>query len=278
MENFSIDFTKIDPTELIKLAAPYAISFLKAIVILFIGLYIIKKLTNGLKRVLNKRQIDPSLVPFLLSLTSIGLKVILLISVIGILGVETTSFAAVIGAGGLAIGLALSGTLQNFEGGVILLIFKPFKVGDFVDTQGYTGTVHSIQIFNTVLKTPDNKTIVIPNGTLSNSSMTNFTTEPTRRVDWSFGIAYGDDTQKTKNIIMELIASDQRILKDPLPMTAVSSLGDSSVNFVVRAWVNSADYWNVFFDMNEKVYNTFREKGINIPFPQMDVHLHQKNR
>ena len=227
---------------------------------------------------LNKRQIDPSLVPFLLSLTSIGLKVILLISVIGILGVETTSFAAVIGAGGLAIGLALSGTLQNFAGGVILLIFKPFKVGDFVDTQGYTGTVHSIQIFNTVLKTPDNKTIVIPNGTLSNSSMTNFTTEPTRRVDWSFGIAYGDDTQKTKNIIMELIASDQRILKDPLPMTAVSSLGDSSVNFVVRAWVNSADYWNVFFDMNEKVYNTFREKGINIPFPQMDVHLHQKNR
>jgi len=268
---------KIDPNELIKLAAPYAISFIKAIVILFVGLYIIKKLTNGLKSILSKREVDPSLVPFLLSLSGVGLKIVLVISVIGILGVETTSFAAVIAAGGLAVGLALSGTLQNFAGGVILLIFKPFKVGDFVDTQGFMGTIHSIQIFNTVLKTTDNKTIIIPNGVLSNSSMTNFTTESTRRVEWNFGIAYGDNTQKTKEILRELIENDPRILKEPLPTVAVSSLGDSSVNFVVRAWVNSPDFWPVFFEMNENVYNTFNAKGINIPFPQMDVHLHQKN-
>ena len=185
----------------------------------------------------------------------------LVIAVLGMLGIEMTSFIAILGAAGLAVGMALSGTLQNFAGGVMLLIFKPFKVGDLIDAQGYTGVVSEIQIFNTILKTPDNRTIIIPNAGLSNSAMVNFSTEEQRRVDWTFGIGYGDDTE---------------IAKDPELFIAVSELADSSVNFAVRAWVNAADYWGVFFEMNEKVYKTFEKKGLNIPYPQMDVHVHQQ--
>jgi small conductance mechanosensitive channel len=191
------------------------------------------------------------------------------------IGIEMTSFVAILGAAGLAVGLALSGTLQNFAGGVMILAFKPFKVGDFIDAQGYMGTVSEIQIFNTILKTPDNKTIIIPNGGLSTSSMTNFSTEPKRRVDWTFGVGYGDDAEKTKAVLRKLIDEDSRILQDPEPFIALSELADSSVNFVVRAWVNAADYWAVFFDMNDKVYKTFDKEGLNIPYPQMDVHVHQ---
>jgi small conductance mechanosensitive channel len=191
------------------------------------------------------------------------------------IGVEMTSFIAILGAAGLALGLALSGTLQNFAGGIMILIFKPFKVGDFIDAQGFMGSVHQIQIFNTILKTPDNKTIIIPNGGLSTSSMTNYSAEPLRRVDWTFGIGYGDDADKAKAVIQKLCDSDSRILKEPALFVALSELGDSSVNFVVRAWVNAADYWAVFFEMNEKVYKTFDKEGLNIPFPQMDVHVHK---
>lgn len=219
---------------------------------------------------------DPSLAPFLKSLISAVLKVMLLISVIGMVGVEATSFVAVLGAMGLAIGLALQGTLQNFAGGVIILLLKPFKVGDVIDAQGYIGSVHSIQIFNTYLKTPDNKTIIIPNGGLANSSMTNYSTEPRRRVDWTFGVGYGDSTEKTRETLMELIKADSRILSDPEPFIALSELGDSSVNFVVRVWVEASDYWGVNFDMNEKVYNKFNDAGLNIPYPQMDVHVHKE--
>jgi small conductance mechanosensitive channel len=171
------------------------------------------------------------------------------------------------------VGLALSGTLQNFAGGVMILIFKPFKVGDLLEAEGYLGTVKEIQIFNTILVTPDNKTIIIPNGGLSNSSMTNYSTQELRRVDWTFGIAYGDDADKAKMVIKRLCDEDSRILKDPEPFIALSALADSSVNFAVRAWVNSGDYWGVFFDMNEKIYKTFAKEGLNIPFPQMDVHM-----
>ena len=157
----------------------------------------------------------------------------------------------------------------------MILLFKPFKVGDWIDAAGYSGSVNQIQIFNTILKTPDNKTIIIPNGGLANSSMTNYSTESRRRVDFTFGVGYGDSTQKTKETLMSLINADDRILKDPEPFVAVSELADSSVNFVVRVWVEAADYWGVHFDMNENVYNTFNEKGLNIPFPQMDVHVHQ---
>jgi small conductance mechanosensitive channel len=201
--------------------------------------------------------------------------VLLGISVLGMLGIQMTSFIAILGAAGLAVGMALSGTLQNFAGGVMILLFRPFKVGDFVDTQGYLGTVSEIQIFNTILKTPDNKTIIIPNGSLSKSSLINYSTEERRRVDWTFGIAYGDDLDKAKKVIRKLCDHESRILKDPETFVAVAELADSSVNFTVRAWVNAADYWGVFFDMNEKIYKTFADEGLNIPFPQIDVHLDQ---
>lgn len=256
---------------------PYLISFGKAILILVIGLFVIKKILAALKSIMLKKDIDPSLVPFLLSLIGITLKAVLIISVIGVLGVETTSFAALIGAAGLAIGMALSGTLQNFAGGVMILIFKPFKVGDVIEAQGYTGGVSDIQIFNTILKTPDNKTIIIPNGGLSTNSMINYSTEATRRVDWTIGIGYGDSTEKAREVLNKLIANDERIMKDPAPFIAVSALADSSVNFTVRAWVKGADFWGVFFDMNENVYNTFNAEGLNIPYPQMDVHVHKNN-
>jgi len=224
---------------------------------------------------LDKRQTDSSLKPFLKGIVGILLKAMLVISVLGMFGIEMTSFVAILGAAGLAVGLALSGTLQNFAGGVMLLIFKPFKVGDVIQAQGYTGSVSEIQIFNTIMKTPDNKTIIVPNGGLSSSSMTNYSTEPQRRVDWTIGIGYGDDLDKAKAVIKRLCDADERILKDPEVFIAVSELADSSVNFAVRAWVNAADYWGVFFDMKENVYKTFTKEGLNIPFPQMDVHVHK---
>jgi small conductance mechanosensitive channel len=181
-----------------------------------------------------------------------------------------------LGAAGLAVGMALSGTLQNFAGGVMILIFKPFKAGDFIEAQGYLGVVHEIQIFITILTTPDNKTIIIPNGGLSNGSMINYSTQKNRRIDWTFGIAYGDSADDARKVLMDVMNADERILKDPEPFVGMSELADSSVNFATRAWVNGDDYWGVFFDVNEKVYNAFNEKGISIPFPQMDVHI-QKN-
>jgi len=245
-----------------------------AVVVLIAGLLVISLISKTFKRILEKRNADPSLIPFLRTLLSISLKVMLIISVVSMVGIEVTSFVAIIGAAGLAVGLALQGTLQNFAGGVIILLIKPFKVGDFIDAVGHMGTVNEIQIFNTILKTPDNKTIIIPNGQLANSSMTNFSTEATRRVDWTFGVAYGDDAEKARKILMDLIQQDERIKSDPEPFIALSELANSSVNFVVRVWVEAGDYWDVFFDMNEKVYNTFAKEGINIPFPQMDVHVH----
>ena len=171
--------------------------------------------------------------------------------------------------------MALSGTLQNFAGGVMILIFKPFKVGDWIDAQGHSGTVSEIQIFNTILKSPDNKTIIIPNGGLSTGSMVNYSTEPQRRVDWTVGIGYGDDADKAKEVLLGMLNDDARILKDPAPFVAVSELADSSVNFAVRAWVEAPNYWGVFFDLNELVYKEFDKHGLNIPFPQMDVHVHK---
>jgi small conductance mechanosensitive channel len=205
------------------------------------------------------------------------LKVLLVISVLGTIGIQMTSFVAIVGAAGLAIGLALSGTLQNFAGSVIILIFKPYKIGDLIEAQSFRGTVSEIHIFNTILKTPDNKTVIIPNGKLSNSPMINFSTEPQRRVDWVFGIAYGDDVDKAKEVITRLAGEDSRILNAPPLFIAVCELGNSAVNITVRAWVSSPDYWNVFFQLNEQVYRTFEKEGLNIPFPQMDVHLHKND-
>ncbi len=259
--------------QLYDLIMTYGPKLIGAIITLIVGLWVIKIIQRAVKRNFEKRDVDVSLRGFLNSMIGILLKIMLLISVVGMVGVEMTSFIAILGAAGLAVGMALSGTLQNFAGGVMILIFKPFKVGDFIDAQGHTGIVNEIQIFNTILKTPDNKTIIIPNGGLSNSSMTNFSTEPRRRVDFVFGIAYGDDVDKAKKVILNLINEDERILKDPEPFVAVSELADSSVNLVVRVWAEATNYWGIYFDLQEKVYKTFDKEGLNIPFPQMDVHL-----
>ena len=258
------------------LVIKYGSQLVLALLVLIIGLWIIKIIVKSLTRLMEKKNTDPSLIPFLKSLLSILLKVMLAISVLGMLGIEMTSFIAILGAAGLAVGLALSGTLQNFAGGVMLLIFKPFKVGDFIDAQGFMGTVHEIQIFNTILKTPDNKTIIIPNAGISTGAMTNFSTEPTRRVDFSFGIGYSDDIDKARSVLDGLIKADSRIHNDPEPFIAIGELGDSSVNFTVRVWADSADYWGIHFEMLEKVKKTFDKEGISIPFPQTDVHLYQE--
>jgi len=263
--------------EIITLVKTYAVDFgiklAGALGALIIGLWIIKALINGLGKIMKKRNVDDSLQPFLRSMLGAVLKVLLFISVLGMMGIEMTSFVAILGAAGLAVGMALSGTLQNFAGGVMILIFKPFKVGDVITAQGYTGSVHEIQIFNTILKTPDNKHIIIPNGGLSSGSMVNFSKEETRRVDWTFGIGYGDDVDKAREVLLNLIKADSRIKNDPEPFIAVSELADSSVNFAVRVWVDAGDYWGVYFQMNEQVYKTFDKEGLNIPYPQMDVHV-----
>ena len=251
----------------------YGPKLIGAILTLIVGLVVIKLINKAVAHLLGKHNWDPSLAGFVKSILSVMLKVLLIVSVIGMVGVEMTSFIAIIGAAGLAVGMALSGTLQNFAGGVMILMFKPFKVGDFIEAQGYLGKVAEIQIFNTILKTPDNKTVIVPNGSLSNSSMTNYSTEPTRRVDFTFGIAYGDSVDKAREIIAGLLQADKRVLDDPKPMIVLSELADSSVNLAVKVWVQSADYWDVFFSLNENVYNTFAKEGINIPFPQMDVHV-----
>ena len=256
----------------------YGPKLIAAIAVLIVGGWIVKAITRGVDKSMDKGGIEPSLKPFLVGITGMLLKVMLVISVLGMLGIKMTSFIVVLGAAGLAVGMALSGTLQNFAGGVMILLFKPFKAGDVIEAQGHIGSVSEIQIFNTILKTPDNKTIIIPNGGLSTSSMTNYSTEARRRVDWTIGVGYGDDLDKARQVIKGLCDNDVRILKDPEVFIAVSELADSSVNFAVRAWVESADYWGVFFEMNENIYKTFDKEGLNIPYPQMDVHLTQANQ
>jgi small conductance mechanosensitive channel len=258
---------------LINLFVVWGPKLVGAILALIIGLFLANMIARGVEKMMVKKELDPSLRPFLRSLICNLLKVLVVVSVLGMVGIQMTSFIAILGAAGLAVGMALSGTLQNFAGGVMLLIFRPFKVGDVIEAQGFTGAVKEIQIFNTILKTPDNKTIIIPNGGLSTSSMVNYSTESTRRVDWNFGISYGDDVDLAKNTLRDLLAANDKVLSDPPVFIEVGALADSSVNFTVRAWVNSADYWSVFFYMQEMVYKKFGEVGLNIPFPQMDVHL-----
>jgi small conductance mechanosensitive channel len=273
MEELTVNNLEKYADQLMELVVAYAPKFILAIVTLIIGLWVIKMIMRGIGRGFEKRNVDPSLAPFLKSLISATLKVILGISVISMIGIEATSFVAVLGAAGLAIGLSLQGTLQNFAGGVILLLLRPFKVGDVIEAKGYLGTVAEIQIFYTIVHTFDKKVVYIPNGGLTNADMTNYSQQPVRRNEWIFGIAYGDDIDKAKEVLMKLVKDDERILADPEPFIATHSLGDSSVNIVVRAWSNADNLWPTYFDMNEKVYKTFAKEGLNIPFPQMDVHL-----
>ncbi|MDX1627062.1 MAG: mechanosensitive ion channel [Fulvivirga sp.] len=261
---------------LIQNGATLALNFVKALVILIIGFPVVKWLSGLFKKILNKRNVDESLKPFLKSLFQNLLIVLLILSVLSTVGIEMTSFVAILGAAGLAVGLALQGTLQNFAGGVIILTIKPFKVGDYIEAQSLSGTVKAIHIFNTELNTPDNKLVIIPNGKLSNESITNYSAEDNRRVDLVFGIGYDDDIKKAKEVLERIVTSDDRVLKEPEYSIKVASLGDSSVNFNVRPWVKKEDYWSLYWDFQERVKLEFDKEGISIPFPQRDVHLYNE--
>ena len=246
---------------------------LGALIIFIIGKFIVNWINKLFAAMLQKRKVDASIQSFLKSIVNITLLVMLFLAVIGQLGIELTSFAALLASVGVAVGMALSGNLSNFAGGVIILVFRPYKVGDYIEAStGASGTVTDIQIFHTVLTTPDNKVIFAPNGAMSGAVVSNYSRKDTRRVDFSFGVEYGTDFNQAKSIIMEVINKDSRILKDPAPFVELSALADSSVNITVRVWVNGADYWAVNFDMNKNVYATFNEKGISFPYPQLTVH------
>ncbi len=253
-------------------AVTLGVTLLKALLVFIVGRLVISLLNRLVRKILSRRNIDPSVKTFVGSLVNVLLIVLLAVSIVAILGIETTSFAALLASAGVAVGMALSGNLSNFAGGLIILLFKPFKVGDYIEGQGESGTVREIQIFHTILTTPDNKVVYIPNGALSGGAITNYSREPLRRVDWTFGVDYGEDYQKVKGVITSIIARDARILQEPAPFIALHALADSSVNVVVRVWVASADYWDVYFDINQAVYETFNREGIDFPFPQLTVH------
>jgi len=256
----------------------YGLKVISALVILILGRWVALGVAKIIKRIMIKSKVDETLVSFVRNLSYILLLAFVIIAALNQLGIQTTSFIAVIGAAGLAIGLALQGALANFAAGVLMIIFKPFKVGDFIDGAGATGTVEKIEIFTTQLKTPDNKTIIIPNAKMTSDNITNFTAKGTRRVDLVFGIGYGDDIDKARDVIKEIIQQDERAMKEPEPMIVVSELGDSSVNFTIRVWTSTDDYWSFYFDTTEKVKKQFDAKGISIPFPQRDVHLFEHKK
>lgn len=259
----------------IELLMQYGPKILLAIVVLIVGFIIVNSLVKLSRKLMNKRKVDKSLQAFVISLINIGLKALVLISVADMIGVETTSFVAILGAAGLAVGLALQGTLQNFAGGVLILIFKPYKVGDLIEAQGHLGSVKEIQIFVTILSTPENKTVIIPNGAISNGNITNYTTEGKIRVDLVFGISYNSDIKDAKNALMEIMTAHPKILKDPAPFVGVESLGDSSVNLAVRPYSNPDDYWDVYFDIYESGKVALDKVDIDIPYPQMVVHVNK---
>lgn len=245
---------------------------LAALVIFIVGRFLISFINKMVARLLERRKVEPSIQSFVRSFVSILLTVLLIVAVVSKLGVETTSFAALLASAGVAVGMALSGNLQNFAGGLIVLLFKPYKVGDTVECQGETGVVREIQIFHTILTTFDNKVVYIPNGTLSSGVITNYSREKLRRVDWTVGVEYGSDYDKVEATIRTILAADKRVLDKPAPTIALTALADSSVNVVIRVWVKSEDYWDVFFDMNKTIYAVFNREGIGFPFPQLTVH------
>ena len=253
--------------------ATYGLNVLAAALIFFIGKWLARILTNLLEKMMQKTNLDATLVSFVKHISYIGLLVFVVIAALGKLGVQTTSFIAVIGAAGLAVGLALQGSLANFAAGVLLIIFKPFKVGDFIEGGGSLGTVKEVQIFNTIISTPDNRKVIIPNAKVTGDNITNFSAIDNRRVDLVFGISYSDDIKKAKEVLMGVIKGDERVLPEPEPVVAVSELGDSSVNLVCRPWVKPENYWGVYFETLEKGKMELEAAGMTIPFPQTDVHL-----
>lgn len=262
--------------KMIEALSLYGMKIIAAVLIIAVGLWISKIIKSCFLKTLQKKKVDPTLVGFFASMLHGGLVIFVFISAISKLGVQTASFVAVIGAAGLAVGLALQGSLSNFAAGILLILFKPFKVGHFVKAGGEAGVIVEVGIFTTELKTPDNVQIIIPNSTIMGSAITNVSAHPTRRIDMTLGVGYDDDLNKAKQIIEDLLAADERVLKDPVATIAVAKLGDSSVEFVIRPWVNSADYWPVKFDFTKAVKVKFDSEGISIPYPQSDVHVFQE--
>ena len=251
----------------------YGIALITAVAIIVIGFWLVKRIKKIMDKFFIKKDFDPSLETFLMSLTSIALRILVIITALSQLGIEMTSFVALLGAAGLAIGMAFSGTLSNLAGGVMILFFKPYKVGDYIEAQGEIGHVKELQIFNTILITLDNKTVIIPNGPLANGNMTNYSTQTNRRVDFVVGIAYGDSYDTAKETLLKFVKEDPRIMDEEDNFIGLGELADSSVNLILRVWCKTEDYWGVFFTMNERIYKEFGDRGLNIPFPQMDVHV-----
>jgi small conductance mechanosensitive channel len=262
-------------TKIWELLTIYGLKAVFAVVVFIVGRWVAKFLKNLVEKIMNKKEVEPTIVSFVVNMTYIALLVFVVLAALGQLGIQTTSFIAVVGAAGLAIGLALQGSLSNFAAGFLMIIFRPFKVGDYIEGAGVAGTVEAIHIFTTQLKTPDNKTVIIPNAKLTADNITNYTIKGTRRVDMVFGIGYGDDIDKAKKIMTDILEKDERVLQDPPTKIAVVELADSSVNFIVRPWVKGDDYWNVYFDTMENVKKSFDAEGISIPFPQRDVHVYR---
>ena len=271
-----VDRVEILSTKLYELGIAYAPRLALAIFTLIIGLWVIGVVVNLLRASMERSKVDPTLIPFMRNMASWLLKLLLFISVASMVGIATTSFVAVLGAAGLAIGLALQGSLANFAGGVLIMIFKPYKVGDLIETQGELGVVKEVQIFNTIIVSPQNRRIIIPNGMSSNGTVTNYTAEGRLRVDLSIGIGYNEDIAKAKSVLLEVLTSHDKVLKDPAPFVGVSEMADSSVNLVVRPFCNASDYWEVFFTVNERMKVALDNNNIGIPFPQRDVHLIDK--
>ncbi len=271
----TVDKTEQYVNMAIQFAYNYGPKIIGAILIFMIGKIISRWIQHIVVKLMRKNKLDETLVTFIESLVYIMLMIVVVLAALNTLGVQTTSFVAILGAAGLAVGLALQGTLGNVGSGVMLISFRPFKVGDFISAGGETGTVAGISIFATTLHTLDNKVVTVPNSAIAGGNITNFSAKEVRRIDLKFGIGYGDDLKMAKGVLEDIIKEDNRVLSDPAPFVGVSELGDSSVNFVFRPWVKSADYWDVYFDMHEKVKLTFDEKGISIPFPQMDIHLNK---
>ena len=253
----------------------YALKFAAALAILIIGMWVAKGIRAGIRRMMDKRSVDPTITRFLSSLVYIGMMAFVVLAALGQLGIQTTSFIAVLGAAGLAIGLALQGSLSNFAAGFMLVAFRPFKVGDFIEGAGIAGSVEEIQIFSTRLKTPDNKIIIVPNSKIFDDAITNYSAEATRRVDLVAGVSYEADLSKVKSVLEEIVTSNDLVLKDPPHQIAVSELADNSVNLVVRVWTNTADYWTVHFGLTESIKTRFDAEGIGIPYPQRDVHVYE---
>jgi small conductance mechanosensitive channel len=248
-----------------------------AIAIFIIGRIAIRIVTSGMQKAMQRHEVDRTLQSFVTNIVRIVLLIVVILMALGTLGVQTTSFVAILGAAGLAIGLALQGSLSNFAAGVLIVFFRPYKSGDYIEAAGVSGTVEDVQILTTILKTPDNKRVIVPNGQVMSGVITNYSANDTRRVDLVFGVGYGDDLDKVKKTLKDIVAADGRVLAEPAPTIAVLELSDSSVNFVCRPWVRTADYWDVWFDLTEAVKKRFDAEGITIPFPQRDVHLYAEN-